>query len=67
MRSTGWPPGGAENGVLRIREVREAQGTRAKFMVLHDGQITFEGSAGELRGSHDAYLREFLYLTLPPW
>lgn len=56
-----------ENGVLRIREVPEAQGTRAKFMVLHDGQISFEGSAGELRASHDAYLREFLYLTLPPW
>jgi phospholipid/cholesterol/gamma-HCH transport system ATP-binding protein len=56
-----------ENGVLRIREVPEVQGTRAKFMVLHDGQISFEGSAGELLASHDAYLREFLYLTLPPW
>jgi phospholipid/cholesterol/gamma-HCH transport system ATP-binding protein len=56
-----------ENGVLRIREVPEVQGTRAKFMVLHNGQITFEGSAGELLASHDAYLREFLYLTLPPW
>lgn len=57
-----------ENGVLRIREVPdEVQGTRAKFMVLHNGQISFEGSAGELLASHDAYLREFLYLTLPPW
>ena len=56
-----------ESGVIRILEVPEAQGTRAKFMVLHDGQISFEGSAGELRASHDAYLREFLYLTLPPW
>jgi phospholipid/cholesterol/gamma-HCH transport system ATP-binding protein len=56
-----------ENGVLRIREVPEVQGTRAIFMVLHDGQISFEGSAGELLASHDAYLREFLFLTLPPW
>lgn len=56
-----------ENGILRIREAPEVQGTRAKFMVLHDGQISFEGSAGELLASHDAYLREFLFMTLPPW
>ena len=40
---------------------------RATFMVLHDGRIQFEGSAADLRASHEAYLREFLFMTLPPW
>ena len=40
---------------------------RARFMVLHDGGIYFEGSGAELLASKDAYLREFLFMTLPPW
>jgi phospholipid/cholesterol/gamma-HCH transport system ATP-binding protein len=40
---------------------------RAQFMVLHEGRIYFEGSGSELRASGDAYLREFLFMTLPPW
>jgi hypothetical protein len=36
-------------------------------MVLHDGRICFEGSASELLASPEAYLREFLFMTLPPW
>ena len=40
---------------------------RAQFMVLHDGRILFEGSAAELLSSQDSYLREFLFMTLPPW
>ena len=40
---------------------------RATFMVLHEGQIYFEGSAAELKGSQDGYLQEFLFMTLPPW
>jgi hypothetical protein len=36
-------------------------------MVLHDGRIQFEGSGDELRASKDAYLHEFLFMTLPPW
>jgi phospholipid/cholesterol/gamma-HCH transport system ATP-binding protein len=40
---------------------------RARFMVLHDGGIYFEGSGTELLASHDRYLREFLFMTLPPW
>jgi len=40
---------------------------RARFMVLHDGQICFEGSGMELRASGDAYLQQFLFMTLPPW
>jgi phospholipid/cholesterol/gamma-HCH transport system ATP-binding protein len=37
------------------------------FIVLHEGGIQFQGSASELRASRDAYLREFLFMTLPPW
>ncbi len=44
-----------------------SQGVRTRFMVLHDGRIQFQGSAAELRASTDEYLREFLFMTLPPW
>ena len=44
-----------------------AAAARTEFMVLHDGLIIFEGSAAELLASEDAYLKEFLYRTLPPW
>jgi phospholipid/cholesterol/gamma-HCH transport system ATP-binding protein len=40
---------------------------RAVFMVLHYGQIYFQGSASQLRASRDPYLRQFLFMTLPPW
>jgi phospholipid/cholesterol/gamma-HCH transport system ATP-binding protein len=40
---------------------------RARFMVLHDGRIYFEGSGAELLASKDAYLQQFLFMTLPPW
>jgi ABC-type transporter Mla maintaining outer membrane lipid asymmetry ATPase subunit MlaF len=36
-------------------------------MVLQEGQICFEGSPAELLASPDRYLREFLFMTLPPW
>ena len=39
----------------------------ARFMVLHDGHIYFEGSGTELRASRDGYLQQFLFMTLPPW
>ena len=56
-----------EDGRLRIVSVPEATARKASFMVLHDGQISFEGSAAELRASQEAYVREFLYMTTPPW
>lgn len=56
-----------EDGRLRIVAVPEATTRKTSFMVLHNGQISFEGSAAELRASHEAYLREFLYMTTPPW
>jgi phospholipid/cholesterol/gamma-HCH transport system ATP-binding protein len=56
-----------ENGGLQIRAIPDGEGGRATFMVLHDGRISFEGTAAELRSSRDAYLSRFLYMTLPPW
>jgi phospholipid/cholesterol/gamma-HCH transport system ATP-binding protein len=52
---------------LTISEIGAASGSRAQFIVLHDGLILFEGSAAELLSSQDPYLREFLFMTLPPW
>ena len=56
-----------EAGRLVIRTLGENEASRATFMVLHDAQICFEGTAAELRASRDRYLREFLFMTLPPW
>ena len=56
-----------ENGRVQLRTIPQTEGGRATFMVLHDGRICFEGTAAELRASQDAYLREFLFMTLPPW
>jgi phospholipid/cholesterol/gamma-HCH transport system ATP-binding protein len=39
----------------------------ARFLVLHDGRIYFEGSGAELLASQDPYLQQFLFMTLPPW
>jgi phospholipid/cholesterol/gamma-HCH transport system ATP-binding protein len=52
---------------LKISEIDPAAGDRARFIVLHEGQILFEGNAVELLSSQDRYLREFLFMTLPPW
>ena len=55
------------NGRLQILATSGAKAERARFMVLHDGRISFEGSAAELRASRDGYLQRFLFMTLPPW
>jgi phospholipid/cholesterol/gamma-HCH transport system ATP-binding protein len=52
---------------VEIVPADEPSTERATFMVLHDGRIQFRGSAAELRASQDAYLKEFLFMTLPPW
>ena len=52
------------NGRLQIVD---AHAERATFIVLHEGRIYFEGSGAELRASSDRFLREFLFMTLPPW
>jgi len=48
-------------------QILDAHAERARFMVLHKGEIYFEGSGEELRASGDDYLKEFLFMTLPPW
>ena len=48
-------------------EIRDAATERARFLVLHEGRIYFEGTGAELLADRDAYLREFLFMTLPPW
>jgi phospholipid/cholesterol/gamma-HCH transport system ATP-binding protein len=55
------------SGGLQIRALSEADATHARFMVLHQGGIIFEGTAAELRASRDTFLREFLFMTTPPW
>ena len=50
---------------IQIRESEDVERTR--FLVLHEGRILFEGSMRELLASRDSYLREFLFMTLPPW
>ncbi len=52
---------------LQIVAADESKAAQAEFMVLHEGQIQFQGNATELLASQDAYLREFLFMTLPPW
>ena len=55
------------DGGLEIRESGSEGREHARFMVLHEGRIYFEGTASELLAQEDAYLREFLFMTLPPW
>ena len=54
------------SGRTQIRPSK-ATAEQATFMVLHQGRIYFEGTAAALMASRDAYLREFLFMTLPPW
>jgi phospholipid/cholesterol/gamma-HCH transport system ATP-binding protein len=53
------------NGVVEIKAIEQAE--RARFLVLHQGGILFQGSMTELLASDDPYLRDFLFMTLPPW
>ena len=55
------------NGRLQIVAAGRAKAGQARFMVLHEGRILFEGSGAELQASRDSYLQEFLFMTLPPW
>jgi phospholipid/cholesterol/gamma-HCH transport system ATP-binding protein len=55
------------NGRLEILAASQGRAERARFMVLHEGRIHFEGSAAELLASPDRYLQHFLFMTLPPW
>ena len=56
-----------QNGETRIVPIPEGQADRADFLVLHEGRIMFEGTGDALLACQDPYLKEFLYMTLPPW
>jgi hypothetical protein len=55
------------NDETRIVPASAAEAAQARFMVLHDGRMHFEGNVDALLSSPDAYLREYLLDTLPPW
>jgi phospholipid/cholesterol/gamma-HCH transport system ATP-binding protein len=55
------------NGEISITTAGEATSDNAGFLVLHEGRIVFEGSGAELLASQDPYLRELMFMTLPPW
>ena len=55
------------NGSLEIQPVPENVEPRADFIVLHEGVIRFEGTSADLLASQDEYLKELLFMTLPPW
>jgi phospholipid/cholesterol/gamma-HCH transport system ATP-binding protein len=48
-------------------DIRPAAEERARFLVLHEGRIYFEGTGAELQAARDPFLQEFLFMTLPPW
>jgi len=52
---------------IRIADADPAKTAHAEFMVLHEGRLLFEGRGADLLASGDAYLKEFLFNTLPPW
>ena len=56
-----------EGGELRIEDADEAKAAEVRFMVLHEGRIHFEGTAAELLAARDVYVKEFMFMTLPPW
>ena len=55
------------NGDIRIVEAASGEAEAADFLVLYEGRIHFEGSASELLATKDAYVRELMEQTLPPW
>ena len=54
-------------GAPQIVAVPDNEPPPAEFMVLHDGLIRFEGTGAALLASQDDYLKEMLFMTLPPW
>jgi phospholipid/cholesterol/gamma-HCH transport system ATP-binding protein len=55
------------DGHLSITEGDLDRGGQVQFLVLRDGHIHFAGTQEELLDNPDKYLKEFLYMTLPPW
>jgi phospholipid/cholesterol/gamma-HCH transport system ATP-binding protein len=57
----------SEGEAVRIVSAAAAEAAEARFMVLHEGRLHFEGNVEALLSSPDPYLREYLLDTLPPW
>jgi len=57
----------SKDGQPQILDTSGTKVEHARFMVLHEGRIYFEGSGAELLASSDPFLKEFLFMTLPPW
>ena len=55
------------DGRPQVLVASEAKADQVSFMVLHEGRIYFEGTAGALQASQDGYLQKSLFMTLPPW
>src|SRR5215470_9425385 len=55
------------DGRIEISETSAQHTAPATFMVLHMGRLHFQGTAAELLAAQDPYLKEFLFMTLPPW
>jgi phospholipid/cholesterol/gamma-HCH transport system ATP-binding protein len=52
---------------LQILDADAAHSDKAEFLMLQDGRILFHGSGAELLASQDGYVKDFVYMTLPPW
>lgn len=50
----------ASNGSVELREAAEQKVEEADFVMIREGRVAFEGSAGDLRHSRDQYLQTFL-------
>jgi phospholipid/cholesterol/gamma-HCH transport system ATP-binding protein len=55
------------DGGIEIIDTQDQGISGTDFMLLHQARIHFRGTAADLMASEDEYLREFLYMTLPPW
>lgn len=56
-----------DDGTVEITPIPDDAPPQAGFMVLHEGRIRFEGTGPELLASQDDYLKEMMFMTLPPW
>ena len=56
-----------KDGQIEIIDAHEEGSAAAEFMLLYEGRIHFRGTAEQLMASENKYLRQFLYMTLPPW
>jgi phospholipid/cholesterol/gamma-HCH transport system ATP-binding protein len=54
------------NGQVAIVPAGKTRSDEASFIMLKDGQVFFEGHAGELRTASDPYLKSYLSGWIPP-